>query len=55
VVDDWLEAIAHDREPACNAYNAMKSLEVIQGIFMAGLSRRAVELPPKDRRHALRA
>ena len=53
VVDDWLAAIAENREPACSGLAAMKSLEVIHAIFAAGLSRGRVELPLKKREHPL--
>ncbi|WP_414660363.1 Gfo/Idh/MocA family protein [Horticoccus sp. 23ND18S-11] len=53
VVDDWLEAIAAQREPVCSGQAAMKSLELIHAVFAAGLSRGRVELPLKDRAHPL--
>ncbi|MEN9636209.1 MAG: putative oxidoreductase YvaA [Verrucomicrobiota bacterium] len=53
VVDDWLAAIAADREPVCSGYAAMKSLEMIHAIFAAGLSRGRVELPLRNRQHPL--
>jgi predicted dehydrogenase len=54
VVDDWLAAIAEDREPACSGRAAMKSLEMIHAVFAAGLSRGRVAFPLKDRQHPLR-
>jgi predicted dehydrogenase len=53
VVDDWLAAIAENREPVCSGIAAMKSLEMIHGIFAAGLSRGRVELPLGIREHPL--
>jgi predicted dehydrogenase len=53
VVNDWLTAIAENREPACSGLAAMKSLEIIHAIFAAGLSRGRVELPLKKREHPL--
>ncbi len=53
VVDDWLAAIAENREPACSGHAAMKSLEMIHAIFAAGLARGRVELPLKNRAHPL--
>jgi predicted dehydrogenase len=53
VVDDWLAAIAEDREPVCSGFAAMKSLEMIHAVFAAGLSRERVELPLKNRQHPL--
>jgi predicted dehydrogenase len=55
VVDDWLAAIAGNREPACSGFAAMKSLEMIHAVFAAGLSRGRVELPLRDRKHPLQA
>ncbi len=53
VVDDWLAAIAENREPVCSGFAAMKSLEMIHAIFAAGVSRGRVELPLNDRAHPL--
>lgn len=53
VVDDWLAAIAENREPACSGHAAMKSLEMIHAVFAAGLSRGRVELPLHNRAHPL--
>jgi hypothetical protein len=53
VVDDWLEAIRTNQDPACSGYSAMKALEMVMGVFAAGLSRTRIEFPLKDRRHPL--
>lgn len=53
VVDDWLAAIAENREPVCSGFAAMKSLEMIHAVFAAGIARGRVELPLKNRRHPL--
>lgn len=53
VVDDWLAAIAENREPLCSGHAAMKSLEMIHAVFAAGLSRGRVALPLQDREHPL--
>lgn len=53
VVDDWLAAIAENREPVCSGHAAMKSLEMIHAVFVAGVSRGRVELPLKNRAHPL--
>lgn len=53
VVDDWLAAIAENREPVCSGFAAMKSLEMIHAVFAAGIARGRVELPLKERRHPL--
>lgn len=53
VVDDWLAAIAENREPVCSGRAAMKSLEMIHAIFAAGMSRGRVGLPLQNRRHPL--
>lgn len=53
VVDDWLQAIAEKREPACSGWAAMKSLEMIHAVFAAGISGRRVALPLTNRNHPL--
>ena len=55
VVADWLAAIRENREPVCNGFAAMKSLEMIHAVFAAGISRGRVELPLKKRQHPLAA
>jgi hypothetical protein len=55
VVDDWLAAIAEQRDPVCSGYAAMKSLEMIHAVFAAGLSRGRVEFPLQNRAHPLAA
>lgn len=55
VVDDWLDAIAKEREPVCSGLAAMKSLEMIHAVWAAGLSRGRVELPLQSRTHPLEA
>jgi predicted dehydrogenase len=54
VVDDWLAAIAGNRDPVCSGYAGMKALEMAMAVFAAGLARQRVELPLKNRRHPLR-
>ena len=54
VVDDWLAAIAGNRDPICSGYAAMKALEMVMAVFAAGLTRHRLELPLKDRQHPLR-
>lgn len=53
VVDDWLAAIREEREPVCSGFAAMKSLEMIQAVFAAGISRGRVALPLAERGHPL--
>lgn len=53
IVDDWLAAIAENREPVCSGREAMKTLEMIHAIFAAGLSGTRVKLPLKNRQHPL--
>jgi predicted dehydrogenase len=55
VVDDWLEAIRTNRDPACSGQAAMKSLEMIMAVYHAALSGHRVALPLKDRNHPLKA
>jgi predicted dehydrogenase len=53
VVDDWLNAIAGNREPVCSGRNAMKAIEMIMAVYHAALSSSRVALPLKDRQHPL--
>ncbi len=53
VVDDWLAAIAGDREPGCSGFAAMKALEMIHAVFTAGITRARVALPLRSRAHPL--
>jgi len=53
VVDDWLEAIRTNREPACSGRGAMRALEMVMAVYHAGLSGQRVLLPLTDRRHPL--
>lgn len=54
VVDDWLAAIAANREPVCSGYAGMRALEMAMAVFAAGLARGRVEFPLKNRAHPLR-
>ncbi|MSU42234.1 MAG: Gfo/Idh/MocA family oxidoreductase [Pedosphaera sp.] len=53
LVDDWLVAIANQREPAASAQSALRALEMIQAIVVAGLRRERVSMPLRDRAHPL--
>jgi predicted dehydrogenase len=53
VVDDWLAAIAEQREPICSGSAGMKALEMAMAVFAAGLARRRVEFPLENRQHPL--
>ena len=53
VADDWLAAIAENREPVCSGRAAAQTLEMIHAIFAAGLSRGRVALPLRNRQHPL--
>lgn len=53
VVDDWLDAIRANREPACSGRAAMKSLEMIMAVYHAALTGARVPLPLKQRGHPL--
>jgi hypothetical protein len=55
VVNDWLDAITHDREPVCSGYAGMRALEMAMAVFAAGLARGRIEFPMKDRQHPLGA
>jgi predicted dehydrogenase len=53
VVDDWLAAIAAERDPVCSGHAARWALEMIHGVFAAGLSGGRVDFPLSNRRHPL--
>jgi len=55
VLDDWLDAIANNREPACSGRNAMKSIEMVMAVYQSALSGARVTIPLKDRKHPLAA
>src|SRR5262249_28646589 len=49
VVDDWLQAITEQREPACSGAAGLKALEMAMGVFEAGLSKERVTFPLRIR------
>ncbi len=53
VLKDWLDAIDKDREPLASAARATRALEMIHGVFRAGLTGKRVGLPTFDRSHPL--
>jgi predicted dehydrogenase len=53
LVDDWLDAIATDREPVCGGQAAAKAVEMVMAVYQAGISRSRVAMPLKDRKHPL--
>jgi len=53
VVKNWLSAIANNKEPRSSGYRAMKSLEIIHGIWAAGLTGQRVQFPLIEREHPL--
>jgi predicted dehydrogenase len=53
LVDDWLAAIAENREPVCSGFNGMKAVEMAMAVFEAGLQRTRVEFPLANRSHPL--
>jgi len=53
VVADWLAAITEDREPKCSGRRAMKSLEMIHGVWQAGATMKRAYFPLANRLHPL--
>ena len=53
VVKDWLTAIANNKDPRSSGYRAMKSLEIIHGMWAAGLTGQRVQFPLIEREHPL--
>ena len=54
VLDDWLQAIAMQREPVCSGTAGMKAIELAMGVFEAGLRGGRVAFPLANRHHPLR-
>jgi len=50
---DWLESIAENREPHASGLGALKSLEMIHGIWQAGLTMKRAYFPLVNRLHPL--
>ena len=50
---DLLNAIQEDREPVAGVREAVKVLEIIQGIYQSQLTGRRITLPLTDRKHPL--
>ena len=48
-VDDWLDAIARDREPACSGRNGAWAIEMVSGVYHAALSSTRIQFPLKVR------
>ena len=55
LVDDWLDAIANQREPICSGRNAAKAVEMVLAVYHAALTGQRVPLPLKVRTHPLAA
>lgn len=52
-VNDLLEAIEHDRQPACSMYDGRGVVEMIAGVFASHCAGKAVKLPLVDRGNPL--
>tara|TARA_B100000927_G_scaffold278923_1_gene262072 strand:+ start:11964 stop:13295 length:1332 start_codon:yes stop_codon:yes gene_type:complete len=53
VVKDFLQAIEEDREPESSGERAMKALEMIHGVWQAGITREPAYFPLTNRLHPL--
>ena len=53
LIDNWLRGIDRGEDPLCSGERAMKSLEILHGILLAGLRRERVSFPLEDRGHPL--
>ena len=53
MVEDLLQAIEQDRQPACSVYDGRWSIEMIVSIYESQRTGARVELPLKDRQHPL--
>jgi hypothetical protein len=52
-VGDWLDAIAHQREPECSGRNGAWAVEMAMGVYQATLTGRRVSFPLAERGHPL--
>jgi predicted dehydrogenase len=55
VLNDWLDAIEHDREPLCSGRAGMKALEMVMAVYASALAHSPVALPLTRRDHPLAA
>lgn len=53
LVDDWLDAIKTNRQPACSGHNAMKAIEMVMAVYSAALNHARVTFPLHSRTHPL--
>jgi predicted dehydrogenase len=53
VVQDWLDAIRTNREPACSGHNGAKAIEMVMAVYRAALAGGRVTLPLNEREHPL--
>ena len=52
-VKDLLAAIENDQQPECSAENALKSLEMVHGVWQAGITMKRAYFPLVNRLHPL--
>ncbi len=52
-VDDWLDAITHNREPECSGRNGAWAVEMVMAVYQAALAGKRVPFPLAERRHPL--
>jgi len=53
MVEDLLDAIEKDREPACSERGGRWTIEMTQGLYASQLQRRPIDFPLVDRKHPL--
>jgi hypothetical protein len=53
IVRDLFEAIENDRQPKGSMYDGRAALEMILAVYESHRLRATVEMPVKNRRHAL--
>jgi predicted dehydrogenase len=54
-VGDWLDAIAHNREPECSGRNGAWAVEMVLAVYHAALQGQRAKFPLADRKHPLTA
>jgi predicted dehydrogenase len=53
VVDDWLDTIRMDREPACSGRAGAAAIEMVMAVYQSAIEQKRIEFPLKERKHPL--
>jgi hypothetical protein len=52
-VNDWLDAVRNDREPACSGRNGAWAVEMVAAVYASALAGRRAAFPLANRNHPL--